>query len=99
MATKGAFLEEKAANMRRWLQETLREEVPDLPTLDQAQSTYMAEMLVPHKQAIKDQDFTKLAAAASELGISETLKLVADRPTLHDKFWRYLALFVEVVEQ
>lgn len=100
MTTKGAFLQEKAGNMRAWLQESLLSEaVANLPSLDQARATLMAEMLVPYKQAIKDEDFTRLEEAAVEIGLIDVMKEVVTHPPLHDKFWRYLALFVEVIEQ
>lgn len=102
--SKGSFLKGKASNMIAWLREAgvLGEE---LPTFTELQATYMAELLTEREAAVTAKAFDELLAAEeltqSEIGgiFHSILQGVRDRDDLHEKFWRYLALFIEVVKQ
>ena len=104
----GAFLKSKMGNMARWVtQEVGKENVPvDVEAFVEerswAQVTYLAEVLsdsagviIAHRdwsglvRLIKDEDFPA--------PFVELVQIVRARPDLHDKFWRYLELFREVV--
>lgn len=94
----------KASNMIAWLREAgvVGEEVPAFTEL---QATYMAELLTEKEAAVANKAFDELLAAEeltqSELGgiFCSILQRVRDQDKLHEKFWRYLALFIEVVKQ
>lgn len=102
--SKGSFLKAKASNMIAWLSEAgiLKGE---LPAFTELQATFMAEMLLEKQDEVAAKSFTDLLQSKelSESQIGDTfrsiLEGVRDNPVLHEKFWRYLALFVDVVKQ
>ena len=102
--TIGAFLKEKVRNMLSWLSESLGSELPWIPRqaaeVTELRATYAAEILTQHKARVQDRDWTLFADVESELTTKTefwaVLREVRDRPELHEKFWRYIDLFVEV---
>lgn len=94
----GEFLAQKVGNMYRWLKE---EGLPvDLPTVANVQLVAMAQRL--HKKysdAIYEEDFEPLLADKENLPpeMLMAVSFVQRRPELHEKFWRYLALFSDTV--
>ena len=110
MSTIGAFIKEKLLNMAIWLETEVGKENMnvDLQTWVTARSvlecTMFAEVLHEHADTIAKRDWatlldavqTKELPATSEL-IKHLLVVVKGRIALHDKFWRYLDLFCDVV--
>jgi hypothetical protein len=102
--TIGAFLREKVRNMLAWLSESLGSELPWIPRqaaeVTEFRATYAAEILNQHKARVQERDWTLFADIESELTMKTefwaVLREVKDRPELHEKFWRYIDLFVEI---
>ena len=96
----GDFLQEKALNMRTWLREQLDE--PNL--LDIMDSMLkndfvtLGDECLKHKQSIFRRDFRELMQAIQNTPLFEIAQRVRARDELHDKFWRYMELFVNVTE-
>jgi len=98
--TIASFLREKATNMSNWLSdEGFRTEM-ELSDLDDLALTTLAHMLNNnHRTAIEQRDFSSFRAEKENLppAVERLLDFVEPRAPLHDKFWRYLGLFSEVV--
>lgn len=100
MSTVGAFLKEKAENMKAWL----HGEIPDLtptPALTELTATTIATKLAAERQVIYNRDWGGLERMTNTTLLSTLgciIQEVRARPFLHDKFWRYLELFVETVK-
>ena len=101
MTTLGDFLQEKAFNMRKWAREVL--DMPELLSeMDMAIKTDFVEMglrCVSVKQAIVRRDWHGLMGPLSDTPVFEVAQMLRANDDLHDKFWRYLELFVNVTEQ
>lgn len=98
--TKGSFLAEKAANMRKWLQSEIQgvPAIDQLKELSQIEAVYAAESLIKHRPAIAARDFSIIGRLGEEDAVwKEILLAIRERVGLHDKFWRYAELFVEVI--
>lgn len=97
--TVGAFLKSKAGNMARWLQSEGNIVTVELDKLTPLQLTAFAqELRRRHLKTIEARDFAGL------LGDKDTpaqllmiVSYVERNPRLHDKFWRYMALFSDTV--
>ena len=96
--TVGAFLLAKARNWKAWLSTELSIDLKvDLTELS---VTAMATKLNEHRQLVYNRDWGGLSRQAQAAGIgelAEMLEAVRTRHDLHDKFWRYLELFVETI--
>ena len=101
METKGSFLKSKMHNMRAWLQgELTGAAVHALPEVTEVQACYLEECLIPHKGSVSEKRFEALAADKSlDASFREVLTEIQRAPATHDKFWRYVDLFLEVAEQ
>ena len=95
----GAFLISKLQNMERWLKEN------DCPVDMHAAAmpvtqvvAFAQELRATHGDAVKDRSFDAILEDTTLPGeILMTLAFVKNRPELHDKFWRYMALFSDTV--
>lgn len=101
MTTLGDFLQEKAFNMRKWARQALdRPEL--LGEMDMAVKTDFVAMgirCVSVKQSILRRDWHGLMTPLIDTPIFEIAQMLRANEELHDKFWRYLELFVNVTEQ
>lgn len=98
--TLGGFLREKAFNMRRWLREELRDETL-LSVMDHmlvSQFVELGDQMVASKHHINFRDLHSLLREAAGTPLFDIGRRVRDREDLHPKFWRYLDLFVSVME-
>ena len=96
--TVGAFLIEKATNMQKWLRVELAQDVH--VNLTELSVTALAAKLTEHRQLVFNRDWAGLSRQADAAGLvdlTEMLEAVRTRHDLHDKFWRYLELFVETM--
>ena len=111
MQSVGSFLKEKLVNMGKWVTEEVgKENIPiDLVEFVTARSelevTFLAEILGANATVIVHKDWCKLTHMVSDDKIplhiqsqfGELLHVVRGREELHDKFWRYMNLFKDVV--
>mgnify|MGYP001170382631 CR=1 FL=1 len=97
--TVGEFLKEKACNMSKWLQNAGHTNDYDLGTLHSLQVVAFAQNLaLLHGENIKTRNFEGLLNDKdTPEELKPTIAFVQEDATLHDKFWRYLALFSETV--
>ena len=98
--TVGAFLVIKMHNMHLWLH---REGIKNIllsreNSIDEVRATMLASKLAQFRDDVSNRNWKKLAEI-SELPtqLKLVLKEVEERSDLHDKFWRYLSLFVDTV--
>ena len=96
--TIGAFLLSKATNMRNWLETetSWRATVP----LTELTVTAMAAKVHEIRPVLEARDWAELERRAAELKtpeLSDALDALRGRFDLHDKFWRYLMLFSDVM--
>ena len=108
-ATKGAFLKTKLQNMARWVEfEIGRENLPaDVIAGTDGRSELEVCMLAGALQANKDvtihRDWVGMARLMREHSfpaeVQGVITAIRARDGMHDKFWRYVDLFVEVAEQ
>jgi len=100
MTTKGAFLHEKMTNMAAWLDSELESSAfaERMKNCTYAQATLIAATIKERAEVVQARDFD---AFGSMHGIPDEFKDIAlqiqTRTDTHDKFWRYLDLFVSVV--
>jgi len=98
MATKGSFLQEKAHNMRSWLQVELPTDVSisKIPLVTEMEAVHLAETLRGLIWAVIARDFRGLRSSSKLTDVwIAALITISNTPTLHSKFWRYCDLFVE----
>ena len=105
--TTGSFLKEKLSNMAQWVTvEVGKENLPvDLITgiagRSELELTAFAAMLQTNSTTVHERDWDALQVLArpySTFGVGEVVSAVRARPGMHDKFWRYMCLCVEVME-
>ena len=108
--TKGTYVKEKLNNMAKWIeQEVGSENLPrDLVTgiagRSELEVTVLCGALQSNKTVLIHRDWFglhKVVADVPEIPseLKEVLMLVQQREDMHDKFWRYLELFEQVVSQ
>ena len=99
LTTIGEFLEEKVLNMKLWLLQEGYQNSIDVGVYSSLQLTAMAQKLrSEHLDAITSRDFEALLAPMDlPAGMLAIVVFVRNREKLHDKFWRYLALFSDTV--
>lgn len=97
----GDFLAEKAANMQRWVNSELGMEIK--MTITGTTATYLAGLISERKQVVYNKDFTSLIRFLNESGAETSMQAIVTevkaRPDMHDKFWRYMQLFVDVISE
>ena len=99
VSTVGEYLLEKATNMQCWLHNELHDD-KERTRLTEMSVTVMASRLHMNAQAVRDRDWDTLLRVASSAGLTDLtdmIEAVRSRGDLHDKFWRYLDLFVELM--
>lgn len=98
--TVGEFLLQKATNMKTWLETELPGTKGQIVPLTELSVTTMAAKLTEHRQLVFNRDWgglSRQATAANLHSLTEMLEAVRTRRDLHDKFWRYLELFIEIM--
>lgn len=107
--TKGEFLKEKMGNMARWVtQEVGKENLPadiiaGITGRSVLEITVLSGALETNADLVTHRNWGGLVQlmsannAPSEL--QEVVVVVQRRPDMHDKFWRYMELFVAVSAQ
>jgi hypothetical protein len=102
--TVGAFLKEKMTNMAVWVSTELG---PGVTTVDMKQYVserteteiaYVAGLLSTNLNLIAHRDWSGLARLQELPPQLETLfHHIRQREDMHDKFWRYMELFAQVI--
>lgn len=109
--TRGSFLKEKMQNLARWVSKEVGAQEFDVDLEHFARDrtavelSYLAEILNDNKHIIHHHDWYGLGSLVhgSEVprnfaGVfSSILYHVQKREEMHDKWWRYLKLFTDVV--
>lgn len=94
----GQFMREKVTNMHNWLAaEGLQMHTPQVADVA---LVAMAQVLHDEfEEVIASRCFKTLCENRENIppDLYFAIQFVQNRPALHDKFWRYLALFSEVV--
>lgn len=99
----GEFLREKLGNMSRWVQSELGDKLSvDLEQYiadrTETELACLAGILSTNSTIVGSKDWDRLAGLGS---IPEPLlrafELLRGREDMHDKFWRYLELFIVAV--
>ena len=104
MSTVGAFLKSKMHNMAVWVQEELGtiDYVAAVDARLELELTTFAAMLHSNKHIETQRDWDALfALATDQAGFEPVVQLLKDvhaREHMHEKFWRYVKLFIEVME-
>lgn len=107
MTTTGAFLKEKMRNMAAWVRVELGDLISErtlkmIHDMTELEATYAASYLLDDASVpIAHRDWPKLIRLVSESSELKPLQAIAlsihARPQMHEKFWRYLDLFCEVI--
>ena len=108
--TKGTFLKEKMSNMARWVtQEVGAENLPvdiiaGIDGRSALEVTMLSGALGANKDVVTHRNWSGLVQLMESDGrtpreLQEVVVAVQHRPDMHDKFWRYINLFIEVCEQ
>lgn len=103
MSTVGDFLVEKMGNMHQWLKAecgTYDSQRYDnrFKCITPTVATVMAEVLLANKTVVYHKDWYNLCRIPDlPIELVDLAEVVRPQDQLHDKFWRYLELFVESV--
>ena len=110
--TVGAFLKAKLSNLAVWVNESLGKENINMDLeqfvnrRSEVEITFFADILSSNSAKVVHRDWAGLvgilstdATIPSDVSATfiDLLQLVRSRPELHDKFWRYMELFRDVV--
>ena len=108
VVTVGTFIKEKLGNMARWVaSEVGAENIPvDIEQIvvdrSAVEVTFLAEVLNANSSVVSHRDWKGLVrlleAEDIPLDLTAVVQAVRGREDLHDKFWRYLELFRDVVQ-
>jgi hypothetical protein len=93
--TIGPFLAEKVDNMKVWARENGCT-VPDVFMTEVLVVAMAEELRRTCQRSIEGRDWDALLVAAPA-HLHQYVLQVRTKPAMHDKFWRYLKLFVETV--
>jgi len=107
--TKGEFLKEKMTNMARWVTQEVGKEnlsvdiITGIAGRSALEATVLSGALEANKYRVIHRDWNGLVQLLAEHGapseLQEVVVAVRGKPDMHDKFWRYMELFVQVSEQ
>ena len=101
----GEFLQGKLQNFIKWvLSEIPRAQLPTGYSLNklatQEQCVEFASVVTEMRAPVASRDFDALSRHSHATpSMRVVIKAINARPELHDKFWRYMDMCVEVVEQ
>lgn len=107
--SKGSFLVEKLTNMAKWVTEEVgRENLPvdiiaGIAGRNALEVTMLCGALEANSDLATHRNWSGLVqlmeANNAPRELQEVVVAVQQRPSMHDKFWRYIALFIAVVRQ
>ena len=109
----GEYLKEKLMNLAVWITETVGKENTNMDLeqfvtrRSEVEITFFADILNANSAKVANRDWAGLVGILhGDITIPRNvadsfiriLQLVCCRPDMHDKFWRYMELFQEVVQ-
>jgi hypothetical protein len=107
--SKGEFLKEKLQNMARWVDEEVGKEnlpvdiIAGIAGRSAVEATLFASQLAANKAKVTHRDWSGLVQVMAQetlpIELQEVIVAIQHRPPMHDKFWRYMGLFIEVADQ
>ena len=107
--TKGSFLKGKLVNMARWVTEEVgRENLPvdviaGIAGRSELECCVLAGALQASQDEVTHRNWSGLVRLMEQehlpRELQEVIAVIQKRPPMHDKFWRYLKLFIEVGAQ
>lgn len=101
--TVGQFLREKMSNMASWIASELGDQnnvdlKQYLAERNDTEIAYVVGILGSNSTMIAHRDWSGLARLGDlPTQMLELFQSIKQREDMHDKFWRYLSLFVEVI--
>ena len=107
--TVGEFLKEKMTNMAQWVTANVGKDNLDIDLVQYAMDrtelevTYLAQLLRDNHTHITHKNWKGVADSFDEFtgpnkdAFLVLLQAVRQRDDMHDKFWRYLELFRDIV--
>ena len=106
---KGEFLKEKLGNMARWVAEEVGKEnlpvdvIAGIAGRSELECCTLSGVLQANKDLATHQNWSGLVQLLSAEGcpreLQEVVAIIQKRPAMHDKFWRYIGLFIEIAGQ
>ena len=110
METKGAFLKQKLQNMARWVEQEVGKEnlpadmVAGIASRSEMEATALSGTLHSNREQVAQRDWRDLLHSIADgneipASVLEVVKCIEQRRSMHEKFWRYMDLFVEVAQQ
>lgn len=107
--TKGEFLVEKLRNMAKWVVEEVGKEnlpvdiIAGINGLQALEVTAVCGLIEANADQVTHRNWSGLVQLMEANNVppemQEVVTAVQQRPGMHDKFWRYMQLFVDVVRQ
>ena len=109
METKGTFLKQKLQNMARWVEQEVGKEnlpadlVAGIASRSEMEASALSGALLSNREQVAQRDWRGLMHSIADgnvpASVLEVVKRVEERESMHEKFWRYMDLFVEVAQQ
>ena len=102
--TVGEFLRTKLSNMGEWISSELGGELSldikqYISERTDTQIVCVANILSTHSSMIAHRDWQKLGSMSDiPAELMDVFQLIRKREGMHDKFWRYLHMFAEVMK-
>lgn len=106
---KGDFLKEKMTNMAKWVTEEVGKEnlpvdiIAGIDGRSAVEVTALCGAIDANNALVTRRNWSGLVQLMHSNGVGielqEVVAAVQQRPAMHDKFWRYMDLFVEVARQ
>lgn len=101
----GEFLRIKLTNMARWIKGELGDQIKTSVDYEQyiaerteTELAYVVGILSTNSSVIDQRNWDGLAAMSDcPKELISLFALVREREQMHDKFWRYLEMFVQVI--
>lgn len=104
--TIGQFLKQKLGNMAKWVNSEVGKEnlpvdvIAGIAGRSELEATVLGNLLRSNKRMVDQRNWAGLSSLARMNNmpeLEEVIVAINQRPTMHDKFWRYMDLFVEVM--
>ena len=106
---KGEFIKEKLSNMARWVTlEVGKENLPadlvaGIASRSELEASALSGALLSNREQVAQRDWRGLMHSIADgnvpASVLEVVKCIEKRESMHEKFWRYMDLFVEVAQQ
>ena len=103
--TKGEYLKGKLQNMARWVtQEVGAQDLPvdviaGIAGRSDLECTVLASTVQSNKVLVEQKNWAALGNLLEYQELQQVLTIINQRPQMHDKFWRYMQLMIDVIEQ